>query len=112
MRCTETRLKGAFVIDMGRIEGEQCFFARTFCARELGEHGLNATLVQCHRFSTLAADTEVAHQVRAIHSPEHERGLRYDDPAAGIQCGVPVQVISQKDRNCPLLRKGTAAGTT
>ena len=183
MRFTETRLEGAFIIDVERREDERGFFARTFCAREFGEHGLNATFVQCHTsynrtrgtlrgmhyqaspaaesklvrctsgaiydvivdlridsptylkhvgvelngdnhrqlyipemfahgFITLTPDAEIAYQVGAFYSPEHERGLRFDDPALGIEWGMPVQVISQKDRNWPLLGEPTADSNT
>jgi dTDP-4-dehydrorhamnose 3,5-epimerase len=65
-----------------------------------------------HGFITLTPDAEVAYQVGAFYSPEHERGLRYDDPALGIEWGVPIQVISQKDRTWPLLGEQAAAGAT
>jgi dTDP-4-dehydrorhamnose 3,5-epimerase len=44
----ETKLPGAFVIDLERREDERGFFARTFCANEFGDHGLNARLVQAN----------------------------------------------------------------
>jgi dTDP-4-dehydrorhamnose 3,5-epimerase len=56
-----------------------------------------------HGFITLTGDAEVAYQVGAFYSPEHERGLRYDDPALGIEWRTPVQVISRKDLDWPLL---------
>jgi dTDP-4-dehydrorhamnose 3,5-epimerase len=46
MIFTETKLKGACVIDLEPREDERGFFARTFCAREFEEHGLNSRLVQ------------------------------------------------------------------
>src|SRR2546423_1281427 len=47
MVFTETKLKGAFVIDVERHEDERGFFARTFCIDEFQKRGLNARLVQC-----------------------------------------------------------------
>ena len=47
MIFTETRLNGAFVLDLEKLEDERGFFARTWCKREFAEHGLNAKLVQC-----------------------------------------------------------------
>jgi dTDP-4-dehydrorhamnose 3,5-epimerase len=44
--CTETKLKGAFLIEPERLEDERGFFARTWCQRELAAHGLRATWVQ------------------------------------------------------------------
>ena len=47
MVFAETKLKGAFVIDLARNEDERGFFARTFCVDEFQSRGLNARLVQC-----------------------------------------------------------------
>jgi dTDP-4-dehydrorhamnose 3,5-epimerase len=44
---TETRLEGAYLIKPERVEDERGFFARTFCQREFGAHGLNPHIVQC-----------------------------------------------------------------
>ena len=48
MIFTETPLKGAYIIELERIEDERGFFARSWCAREFAEHGLNPNLVQCN----------------------------------------------------------------
>jgi dTDP-4-dehydrorhamnose 3,5-epimerase len=44
----ETELEGAFVIQPQRLEDERGFFARTWCQREFGEHGLGTKWVQCN----------------------------------------------------------------
>jgi dTDP-4-dehydrorhamnose 3,5-epimerase len=46
VKYTETKLKGAFVVDLEPREDDRGFFARTFCAREFEQHGLNPRLVQ------------------------------------------------------------------
>ncbi len=46
MKFTETRLKGAFVIDLEKREDDRGFFARTFCKNEFGEQGLETDFVQ------------------------------------------------------------------
>ena len=46
MIFTPTELEGAFVIELERREDERGFFARTFCANEFSEHGLNTGIVQ------------------------------------------------------------------
>jgi dTDP-4-dehydrorhamnose 3,5-epimerase len=48
MRFTETRLAGAFLIDLERREDNRGFFARTFCQNEFAEHGLNTTIAQAN----------------------------------------------------------------
>jgi dTDP-4-dehydrorhamnose 3,5-epimerase len=45
---TETKLKGAFVLEPERREDNRGFFARTFCQREFEAHGLNPLVVQCN----------------------------------------------------------------
>lgn len=42
----ETALKGAFIIDLERLEDERGFFARTFCRREFEAHGLSGIVAQ------------------------------------------------------------------
>ncbi len=48
MLFVETTLKGAFTIDLQRIEDSRGFFARAFCKREFEHHGLNPTVTQCN----------------------------------------------------------------
>ena len=48
MNFLETRLSGAFVIEITPIADERGFFARSWCEREFAEHGLNPRLVQCN----------------------------------------------------------------
>ena len=47
MVFTETKLKGAFVIELERLEDDRGFFARTFCRQEFEKHRLNPNIVQC-----------------------------------------------------------------
>ena len=44
----ETKLKGAFLIDLEKSEDERGFFARSWCKNEFDAHGLNSRLVQCN----------------------------------------------------------------
>lgn len=46
MIFTETKLKGAFIIDIQRHEDPRGFFARGFCQREFEEHGLKPVIAQ------------------------------------------------------------------
>jgi dTDP-4-dehydrorhamnose 3,5-epimerase len=45
---TETKLKGAFVIDIERRVDERGFFARTFCQHEFRDHGLKPIIAQAN----------------------------------------------------------------
>ena len=46
MQFTETKLAGAFIIDLERREDERGFFARAFCQHEFADHGLNTRIAQ------------------------------------------------------------------
>ena len=48
MKFTETKLKGAYVIEVEPIEDERGFFARSWCQKEFAELGLTYNLVQCN----------------------------------------------------------------
>lgn len=48
MIFTETKLKGAYVINIERLDDDRGFFARSWCQREFEAHGLNPRLVQCN----------------------------------------------------------------
>jgi dTDP-4-dehydrorhamnose 3,5-epimerase len=50
---------------------------------------------------TLEDDTEIVYQVSTPYSPEHGRGMRFDDPAFDFDWPLPVSVISDKDRGWP-----------
>jgi dTDP-4-dehydrorhamnose 3,5-epimerase len=69
MKFTETTVKGAFVIEPRLIRDERGFFARTFCATEFAEHGLDPRLVQ----------SSIAFNPRAGTL----RGMHYQVPPAG-----------------------------
>ena len=48
MIFTETKLRGAFIIDLERREDERGFFSRTFCQKEFAEHGLRPIIAQAN----------------------------------------------------------------
>lgn len=58
-----------------------------------------------HGFITLEADCEVLYKVSDTYSPEHDRGIAWDDPDLGIDWGRPADQIltSPKDRQHPRL---------
>jgi dTDP-4-dehydrorhamnose 3,5-epimerase len=169
---TETKLAGAFVIELERHTDERGFFARTFCQQEFEAHGLKAEVAQCnvscnkrkgtlrgmhyqaapfaeaklvrctagsiydviidlrpasatfkrhfavelsaenhrmlyipedfaHGFQTLEDDTEVFYQMAKQYSAEHARGVRWNDPAFGIEWPKGERIIIERDRNYP-----------
>lgn len=51
-----------------------------------------------HGFQTLMDNTEVFYQMSEFYHPECARGVRWDDPAFGVEwCGEPY-IISRQDR--------------
>ncbi|HET6657040.1 MAG TPA: dTDP-4-dehydrorhamnose 3,5-epimerase family protein [Gaiellaceae bacterium] len=52
-------------------------------------------------YQALADDAEVLYLVSAPYQPDAERGLRYDDPAVGIEWPLPVNEVSPKDLSWP-----------
>ena len=47
MIFTEVPLRGAYTIDMTRLQDERGFFARSFCAEEFAKRGLATQMRQC-----------------------------------------------------------------
>jgi dTDP-4-dehydrorhamnose 3,5-epimerase len=57
-----------------------------------------------HGFQTLVDDSEVLYLMSEFFDSEEQRGVRWDDPSVGIDWPIErVRVISERDRNLPLL---------
>lgn len=48
MIFTETKLKGAFLIEVQKFEDDRGFFGRTFCQKEFQKYGLNPNVSQAN----------------------------------------------------------------
>ncbi len=120
MRFTETALPGAFVIDAERMADERGFFARSYCAREFGEHGLHTVWPQCNvsfnlRAGTLrgmhwqAAPHEEVKLVRCTAGAIHDVivDLRTDSATYLKHCGI---TLSADDRSMLYIPGGFAHG--
>ena len=59
-----------------------------------------------HAILSLEPDTEFTYKVTSPYAPEHERGIRFDDPDLAIPWGVPADkiIVSPRDRDQPFLR--------
>src|SRR5512145_2294771 len=62
MIFTELELKGAFLVEVKKIEDERGFFGRAWCASEFVEHGLNKNFVQLNTSFTKKKGT-----IRGMH---------------------------------------------
>ena len=172
MVFTETEIRGAFVIDLERMQDDRGFFARTWCHREFEAQGLEARLAQCstsfnlrqgtlrgmhfqadpkpeaklvrctrgalydvvldlrrgsptytrwaavelsahnglqlyippgcaHGFQTLEDETEALYLISEFYAPELARGVRWNDPAFGIQWPLANPILSLRDLGYP-----------
>ncbi len=54
-----------------------------------------------HGILTLEDDTEVFYQMSQFYHAESARGVRWNDPAFGIDWPAPIQVISDRDNSYP-----------
>ena len=59
-----------------------------------------------HGFQTLEPDCELLYLHTECYSPEHEGGLRHDDPALCIAWPLPATELSARDAAHPLLDAG------
>jgi dTDP-4-dehydrorhamnose 3,5-epimerase len=56
-----------------------------------------------HGYQTLEDCTEVYYMASEYYTPNLARGFRFDDPAFSIQWPIAVTVVSEQDRNWPLV---------
>src|SRR6201987_1416751 len=62
MIFTETKLKGAYIIDLDRRPDGRGFFARAFCQDEFRDHGLKPVIAQANLASNVKRGT-----IRGMH---------------------------------------------
>jgi len=100
IRCTRGRLYDV-IVDLRRDSPS----FRQWLALELAGDSprmLYAPKGCAHGFQTLEDNTEVFYQMFEPYHPESARGVRWDDPAFGIEWpkGIPA-ILSERDRNWP-----------
>lgn len=172
MIFTETKLKGAWLVEIKKIEDDRGFFGRSWCQQEFKEHGLNGNICQintslalkkgtvrglhyqvdpyqeakfirctrgsildvmvdlrpdsptfmqwlgheltpdnyqmayipenfAHALVSLEDNSEVYYSVTQPYTPGAEGGIRWNDPAIGIDWPVDILHVSEKDQNHP-----------
>lgn len=58
-----------------------------------------------HGYQVLSGEAEVAYQMSAAYAPDAASGLRYDDPALGLDWPLRATVVSERDRGWPRLEE-------
>lgn len=100
VRCTRGAIFDA-IIDL-RPESETY---KRWIGVELDAEGRRALYVPegfAHGYQTLMPDTETMYQVSEYYAPQAEDGVRWDDPAFGIDWPDPANAfLSEKDRSWP-----------
>ncbi len=79
---------------------------RSWIGVRLDEENLDMLYVPpgvAHGFLTLADDTLVHYQISERHHADLARGVRWNDPTLGVAWPEPPAVISERDRELPLL---------
>jgi dTDP-4-dehydrorhamnose 3,5-epimerase len=61
-----------------------------------------------HGFQTLEDSTEIFYQMSEFYAPEYGRGVRWNDPAFGIQWPIDDAIMHERDRNYADFREGDA----
>jgi dTDP-4-dehydrorhamnose 3,5-epimerase len=120
MKFTETPLKGAYLIDLNKLEDERGFFSRLYCTKEFEAHGLNPNVVQVNNSHSVLKGT-----LRGLHyqlAPKEETKLvrcikgsiydvivdmRKDSPTFGQSFGTE---LSEENRQMMYVPNGFAHG--
>ena len=101
VRCTRGAIYDV-IIDMRHESPTYC----KWLAEELNAENSKMIYIPegfAHGFQTLEDDTEVFYQMSEFYSPEHARGVRWDDPIFGIEWHLNTKIISENDQNYPLI---------
>lgn len=79
-----------------------------WCAVELTAAGSMSIYVPkgcAHGFQTLQDDTQLLYHISTSYHPDHQAGIRWDDPKLAIEWPLPEPILSQRDRALPNLKE-------
>ena len=99
VRCTRGAIHDVIV----DLRPESPTFTRHFAIRltEDNRRSLYVPVGFAHGFQTLRDDCEVFYQISEFYSPEHSRGVRWNDPVFGIDWPEAMRVITDRDGSYP-----------
>ena len=98
-----TCIKGAILDVIVDLRPDSSTFKK-WAGFELTEENRNRLYIPkgfAHGFQTLTDDVELAYLISAFYEPSASTGVRYNDPAFGIEWPLPVTVMSDKDKVWP-----------
>lgn len=75
-------------------------------AEKLSEENKKMFLIPkgfAHGFQTLTDNCEILYFMSEFYSPQYESGVRWDDPFFNIKWPIKNRVVSEKDKNWPLI---------
>lgn len=104
VRCIRGRIFDV-AVDLRKGSPSYAQWVGTELSAENG-HQLFIPVGFAHGFVTLEPDCEVTYKCSDTYAPAHDGGIRWDDPAIGIEWPIPAGVtpeLSAKDRVQPLL---------
>lgn len=99
VRCTSGALYDV-VVDLRPDSSTYC----QWISAELNADNRKALFIPegcAHGFQTLLDNTEVDYLMSGRYVPEAASGVRFDDPAFGIEWPLPVSSVSDRDRHWP-----------
>lgn len=100
-------LRGAIFDAAVDIRRGSATYGQSFATTLSAENGRQLLVPEgfAHGFCTLEANTEVLYKVNALHSRDHERGLKWNDPALAIAWPIEenAAIILDRDRDLPPL---------
>ena len=79
-----------------------------WAAEELTEENKKMFLIPkgfAHGFQTLTDNSEILYFMSEFYSPEYAGGVRWNDPFFNIKWPIKNPILSEKDKNWPLLSK-------
>jgi len=57
-----------------------------------------------HGFLTLSNNAEVQYKVDEYYAPDYDRSIKFDDPEINVDWEIEEPILSDKDKNAPLLK--------
>jgi dTDP-4-dehydrorhamnose 3,5-epimerase len=103
VRCTRGRMFDV-VVD---LRPESASFGQWYGVELNADNGRMLYLPErcAHGYQTLEDGTEMHYMASAYYTPEAAHGVRFDDPAFGVQWPLEPTMISDQDRTWPLFQR-------